>query len=90
MPTVEEKVASGRIACCVPGCGRTYKDEHPGEKHELICGKHWQLADKASRKLHADLRRKGRQRGWTMRLERIWQWNWKRIKKQVIERALGI
>lgn len=90
MTSFEEKVAAGRIPCIVPGCGRTYKNEHPGEEHELVCGKHWKLADRTARDLHTRLRKKGLKSGWTMRLERIWQWNWKRLRKQIIERAMGI
>lgn len=90
MPSFEEKVKAGRIPCLVPGCQRTYVDKHPGEPHELVCGHHWKLADKKTRELHYKLRREGKRFGWTMRLERIWQWNWKRLRTQIIERAMGI
>lgn len=39
-------MASGRIACCVPGCKRTLK---PGIHAEWCCAKHWPGVDKKKR-----------------------------------------
>lgn len=42
----------GRIPCCVPFCGRTAAaDKHPGCS-DIICGKHWRLAPKVSRRVY--------------------------------------
>lgn len=35
-----------RIRCCIVGCGRTFKrqpDDH--ENVQLMCGRHWRMAD---------------------------------------------
>lgn len=44
-----------RIACCIPGCRRTFK--HKGED-EVICGKHWRLGPTEIRQLYTQARRR--------------------------------
>ena len=80
-------VPPDRIACCVPGCGRTYKREH---YNEVICGDHWRLGDRRKRSMISRVRRRGNRLGWTRgRLALFWML-WKALKAQVIERAVGI
>lgn len=92
----------GRIPCCVPFCRRTAKDT--GEKgQEIICAKHWRLANK-----ELTTRYKKAQRKLAPRMEadpdilppdvvkdiiNDWRWLqvlWREIKAQAIERAMGI
>jgi uncharacterized protein YecT (DUF1311 family) len=82
------KDMTGRVRCCVPGCGRTFKEELVGE--EVICGKHFRLADRRLRQLIAHLRRKARRVGWT---EDLWERDqrlWQKVRDQAIERAMGL
>lgn len=78
----------GRLRCVVPDCGRTFKAEG---HEEIICGKHWRLADRRVRQLVTKVRRLARRRGgWSPWLieqdERLWQ----KGKAQAIERAMGL
>lgn len=77
----------GRQRCCVPGCGRTYKDEGHSE---IICGKHWRMADAALRQLLARVRRRARHRGWTSSRVRLDNRIWERARDQAIGRAMGL
>lgn len=94
----------GRIPCCVPFCRRTAKDEG-AEGQEVICGKHWRLADKV---LTQQYRKLFRQVGRDMdahpdlyalpcheRKRIIADYKrcdglWRQIKTQAIERAVGL
>lgn len=40
----------GRIPCSVPFCGRTASRERFPDASEIICGKHWRMADKKVRR----------------------------------------
>lgn len=92
----------GRIPCCVPFCRRTAKDT--GERgQEIICAKHWRLANKdlttrykkAQKKLaprmeadpdtlpEDEVKDIIKELGWM-------QMMWREIKRQAIERAVGI
>jgi hypothetical protein len=91
--TREQKLAQGRIPCCVPYCGRTYKPEKCPADAEVMCGKHYRLADGSLRgrlrKLWRMYRRtsdRERIARITIACERLWQ----RVKKQAIERAMGL
>lgn len=85
-------MTSERIPCCIPYCRRTMRDVG---QDEVICGKHFRLADKSLIRRYRALSR------WLLK------WNgsgdpkfdrrfetytrgWSRIKQQVIERAMGI
>lgn len=89
----------GRKRCCVLFCGRTYKctaDELADPNYEVICGKHYRLADtaiRARRRKVARLMRKAQ------RLDREGVWRhlartdnrlWETVKRQANERAAGI
>ena len=81
------KDMTGRQRCCVPGCGRTYRDEG---HVEIICGKHWRLADHRLRVLITKIRRKARRLGWTPHLVSLDNRVWNRARDQAIERAMGL
>lgn len=67
-----------RLACLVPGCRRTCKPFHG----EWICGVHWPATDRAMRRLLSLAKRRGRQQACAA--------IWRRLKRQAIERAVGI
>lgn len=88
-------LAPGRIRCLVPFCGRTFKKKACDDKGEVMCGRHYRLADKSKR-----LRLRVIYRAWQkadakdMALARhkaadLWWRQWGEIKVQVIERAMG-
>lgn len=91
-----------RIPCCVPFCRRTFKDD--GRAGEIMCGKHYRLADQRYRRLWTRLVRAWRRdprQFWEMppgsrerlrklKIERLFDKLWVRIKRQAIERAAGI
>ena len=81
------KNMAGRQRCVVPGCGRTFKDEG---HEEIICGRHWRLADKRLRMLVTRVRRKARRIGWTPQLVSLDNRIWNRARDQAIERAMGL
>lgn len=86
-----------RVKCSVPFCRRTAARLHFPDHEEIICGKHYQLASKVWRRRLAKVQRK---RNYLMRrsinlptimrLDLIEASLWLRIKKQVIELAVGI
>jgi hypothetical protein len=88
-----------RICCCVPGCKRSTARFESGE---IICAKHYRLVDKKLKKLRARIRardRRNHQPGRIitalialriLRAEQTDAMIWERIKKQAIERAMGI
>lgn len=50
---------SGRVSCCIPGCGRSWKqspDDH--EDAETMCRRHWKMGDLALRERHRHLIRR--------------------------------
>jgi hypothetical protein len=87
----------GRIACCVPGCGRG-STRLPGG--EFLCQDHYGLTDRALRRLRTRARARLRRLGeWSSgeisaptseRAARVDGRFWDRLKRQAIERALGI
>jgi hypothetical protein len=78
----------GRVRCCVPGCGRTFKE---GDYSEIVCGKHWRLGDQRLRRLHCRIRRKAKKHvGWTPQLVRLEYRVWQKLRDQIIERSMGI
>jgi len=84
---------SDRIPCCVPFCKRTAaRAKHP-DAVEIICYLHWRIGSKVLRQRLSKLRkRKERCRSEVdfSRLEWLdWQ-VWERLKKQIIERAMGL
>lgn len=92
-----ERARYPRVGCCVPFCRRgSTKWPIP---YELLCGDHYRMSDKALRVKRARVRRKLARLGeldttscksLTDRAARIDRLFWERIKRQAIERALGI
>ncbi len=86
---------SKRVACCVPFCRCTVPDRG---QDEVICGKHWRLADRSLTRRYKALwrwieRNKDGSPSSDRRLVRRWHTAaraWARIKRQAIERAMGI
>lgn len=73
-----------RTGCVVPFCRRT-STLFPSE---WICGDHWRLVDR-SLKMFRTKRLKAAQRN-RKRWERLERATWRRMKRQAIERALGL
>lgn len=75
----------GRIRCAVPFCRRTRGDRKGNpvtEGMEWICGEHWVVTSRAWRWRLSLFRRRGR----SDLVERMWD----RLKRQAIERAMGV
>lgn len=49
-----------RIDCCIAGCRRTFPRERHSETYEIICGRHWRMADTRLRDRHKALRKRCR------------------------------
>lgn len=78
-----------RIGCCVPYCRRTRKNDfRPGA--EWICGDHWRLIDKARRRVWGRIRGRWRRFGPPAAADAIATRLWAALKRQAIERAMGI
>ena len=69
-----------RIPCIVPYCGCGATCYPPG--YEIICSKHYRLVDRALKTLRRRARKAGK--------NRLDHMLWQRIKRQAIERAMGI
>ena len=85
-----------RIPCCVPYCRRTAARAKFPDAEEIICGKHYRLASATLRRRLSRLRRqRSRYRPGIDddQLDRSYALDWRlwvRIKKQAIERAMGL
>lgn len=93
-----------RIQCCVPFCKRTARAKgFPGE--EIICGKHWMMVSKPTRRFQKRALRKAvafmetypdpadvppALQDYAIRLIKISLKAWERVKKEAIEAAGGI
>jgi len=79
-----------RLRCCVPHCKRTRgprKGETAVPFTEWICSEHYKPVDKKLKVLRRRLRRR---HGPTERGRRADHVMWAKIKKQAIERGLGL
>ncbi len=79
-----------RLPCCVPHCRRTRGDRKgdPVSRYsEWICGDHYKLVDKELKLRRRQLRRR---HGDTPRGRWADDVMWAKIRKQAIERGLGI
>lgn len=75
-----------RVRCVVPFCRRTTART---EVAEWICGDHWQMVDLRARRVygrHAKQWRRYAPHRTEATAWRLWSW----IKRQAIERSLGI
>jgi len=86
-------LAPGRIRCCVPYCGRTFKLRAGEEADtETMCGRHWRLGDKALRVKRARYMRMISRGVQGPELSRAYYQAhrlWELVKAQAIERAMG-
>lgn len=91
----------GRRACCVPFCRRTAPLDP--EVTEIICGAHWRLADRGLTRRYKRWQRRTAQlmecdpetyspsdRLRIVRMVRICDRLWCRIRHQSIDRAMGL
>ena len=77
---------TARLACLVPGCRHTRGDRKgdpilPGM--EWICAEHWRLVPRPLKAIRTRARRKGKGGAVLARL-------WRRIRREAIERAMGL
>lgn len=99
-PAVAPEGGCERLACCVPFCGRTFRNDKKGtpypEGSEVICGKHWRLLSRDRRRRYSRLLRlyKGRkgtlQGALAERICRLLNEEFDRMKAIAIERAGGV
>lgn len=80
---------TGRIPCQVPGCRRT-KAKGTDAYKEWLCPKHWPTVRKQRRRVLSRIHRKGNRDGWTPRLLLHERTIWHAIRREAIERALGL
>jgi len=72
--------------CVVPGCAHWTRRFAAG--WEWVCGTHWRLVDSELKALRVRIGRKYGRQG-----RRYWRFEnlvWRRMKRQAIERAVGI
>ena len=96
------KDMTGRVRCCAPFCGRTFKDEG---YNEMMCGKHWRMAGKKTRRLHKHILKRLKPFGtefpnptifnpeeisFYYLLVKVENRVWERIKREAFEAAGGI
>lgn len=93
-----------RLSCCIPFCGRTFRNDKKGtpwsEGQVVMCGKHWRMAPSDMRARDRQLRRLlrrverllpggKRRRMWTV-VARWHDQNWHHARQVITERAAGI
>ena len=95
-PVIAPEGGCLRLACCVPFCRRTFKNDKAGtpwrEGSRVICGKHWRMGSATTRRRQRRLRRllKRGVVGKTDKIEGMLNVLWERILKQATEAAAGI
>jgi len=81
-------MTAARITCCVPFCRRTTRNDEAFV--EWICGDHWKLADKPRRRVWGRVKGRWRRYGPPAAAPYIEHRLWASLKRQAIERAVGI
>lgn len=80
-----------RILCCAPFCKRTVRrDKLAYGASEWICQTHYSLVDIKLKRQRSSLRRRNIKRQEWERYVKTDNRMWDRIKRQAIERAVGI
>lgn len=92
-----------RIACCIPFCGRSFRNDRkntPWPKgSRVVCGKHWRMARPLLRKRYAKVKRlltrglvskQHGKRPYRCNIEWVLHRAFERIVKQATEAAGGI
>lgn len=97
--------ANDRVRCCVPFCQRTRARASPSGQSvdEFICATHWRAANAELRRRYTREKKRlwpelsapasDHTPGKQLELLAAWRWllvMWSEIKKQAIDRALGI
>jgi hypothetical protein len=100
VPAVAPPGGCERLACCIPFCRRTFRNDKRGtpwpEGSHVICGKHWRLGSAIVRRRYSRLKRlhtRGpvNQHGSIRpKLERMMSACFDRVVRQATERAGGI
>lgn len=80
---------TARLHCEVPGCRRT-KAKQSDDYREWLCSKHWPTIRKDRRRVLKRLHRQGKRTGWTNKMLIRELRLWRAIRREAIERALGI
>ncbi len=103
-PVVAPEAGCPRLACCVPFCGRTFRNDKAGtpwpKGSEVMCSRHYRTGPTDLRQRDRQLRRLLRRIDRLMPVKKRYQlgrrvvaWQhecFARIKKAVTERAVGI
>lgn len=76
-----------RISCCVPYCKRSHAPREGLD--QWICHKHWSSTERFARKVYTHRKWKFERDGDPAYLPKVYAM-WEVIKKQAIERAVGI
>lgn len=82
-----------RIVCSIPFCGRTAARAKFPQCEEIICGKHYRMASRTWRARRSRLVRFMRRSLDLDKTQHAWRLEdelWRRIKKQIIERVVGL
>lgn len=95
-PVIAPEGGCLRLACCVPFCRRTFKNDKVGtpwpKGSRILCGKHWRLGSATLRRRHSRLSRL-QKRGIVRKegqIEGMLYALGERILKQATEAAAGI
>lgn len=84
-----------RIKCSVPGCLRT-RGRRKGDHRDLttddkwLCGEHWRLVPRQTKRIFFRLCKRGRRAGWPWGMVIAHDRIWARIEREAIETAVGI
>lgn len=91
-----------RLACCVPFCRRSFKQDKAGNPwpkgSRVICGKHWRMARPLLRRRYARVKRlltrglvsKHGKRPYRVNIRWVLHRAFERIVREAVERSAGI
>lgn len=99
-PPIAPEGGCPRLACCIPFCRRTFRQDKKGtpwaEGMEVVCGRHWRLVSRDRRRRYSKLlklyrNKKGTLQGDTAdRIVDILNAEFERLRKIMTEAAVGI
>lgn len=80
----------GRVPCCIPFCRCSVAaDKHPGAI-EVICPKHWRMAQPMARRIYRIRQRRLQSRPDDHLLQDSTRWLWGVIRDRIIRTEAGI
>lgn len=85
-------MSTDRLHCVVLFCTHTTRKKE-GDGTEWICSDHWRLADRRLKSLRTRIKCRYRAKRTADNRLKAWRidcWIWERLKRQAIERAVGI